>query len=90
MKITDVQKPVLLQPEVHKSRLYTGLDIDHLALIDIAHMAGETGPLDVQLLLGHSTPAMVRRYAATYDAEKAARAHARWSPGDRLGMGRAS
>jgi integrase/recombinase XerC len=40
--------------------------------------------LDVQYLLGHSTPAMVRRYSATYNAEKAARAHARWSPGDML------
>jgi len=40
--------------------------------------------LDVQYLLGHSTPAMVRRYSATYNFEKAARAHARWSPGDML------
>jgi len=40
--------------------------------------------LDVQYLLGHSTPAMVRRYSATYNSEKAARAHARWSPGDML------
>jgi len=46
----------------------------------------EARTLDVQLLLGHSTPAMVRRYAATYNAEKAARAHARWSPGDRLAL----
>jgi YD repeat-containing protein len=41
--------------------------------------------LDVQHLLGHSTPAMVRRYSATYDAEKAARAHERFSPADRMG-----
>jgi hypothetical protein len=34
----------------------------------------------VQYLSGHSTPAMVRRYSATYDAEKAARAHERFSP----------
>jgi len=46
----------------------------------------EAREIDVQFLLGHSTPAMVRRYAATYNAEKAARAHARWSPGDRLGL----
>jgi len=46
----------------------------------------EAREIDVQFLLGHSTPGMVRRYAATYNAEKAARAHARWSPGDRLGM----
>jgi len=41
--------------------------------------------LDVQYLLGHSTPAMVRRYSATYDAEKAARAHEQFSPADRMG-----
>ena len=40
--------------------------------------------IDVQFLLGHSTPAMLRRYTATYNAEKAAEAHARFSPGDRL------
>ena len=44
----------------------------------------DTRELDVQYLLGHSTPAMVRRYSATYNSEKAARAHARWSPGDML------
>jgi hypothetical protein len=44
----------------------------------------EARELDVQYLLGHSTPAMVRRYSATYDAEKAARAHERFSPADRL------
>ena len=41
--------------------------------------------LDVQYLLGHSSSAMVRRYSATYDAEKAARAHERFSPADRMG-----
>ena len=48
--------------------------------------------IDVQVLLGHSTPAMLRRYTATYDAEKAAQAHASFSPGDRLKgrMGRAN
>jgi site-specific recombinase XerD len=45
----------------------------------------EARELDVQYLLGHSTPAMVRRYSATYDAEKAARAHERFSPADRMG-----
>jgi hypothetical protein len=40
--------------------------------------------IDVQVLLGHSTPAMLRRYTATYDAEKAAQAHASFSPADRL------
>jgi len=46
----------------------------------------EAREIDVQFLLGHSTPAVVRRYSATCNAEKAARAHARWSPGDRLEM----
>ena len=41
--------------------------------------------LDVQYLLGHSTPDMVRRYSATYNSEKAARAHELFSPADRLG-----
>lgn len=41
--------------------------------------------LDVQYLLGHSSSAMVRRYSATYNAEKAARTHVNWSPGDLLG-----
>jgi integrase len=40
--------------------------------------------LDVQYLLGHSTPDMVRRYSATYNSEQAARAHAGFSPADRL------
>ncbi len=40
--------------------------------------------LDVQYLLGHSTAAMVRRYSATYDAAKAADAHAAFSPAARL------
>ena len=44
----------------------------------------EAREIDVQYLLGHSTPAMVRRYAATYSAEKAAQAHAKWSPGATL------
>ena len=40
--------------------------------------------LDVQYLLGHSTPDMVRRYSATYNSEQAACAHAAFSPADRL------
>jgi len=40
--------------------------------------------IDVQFLLGHSNPNMLRRYTATYDAEKAAQAHASFSPADRL------
>ena len=40
---------------------------------------------DVQYLLGHSSSAMVRRYSATYRAEKGARTHVSWNPGDLLG-----
>jgi hypothetical protein len=40
--------------------------------------------IDVQVVLGHSTPAMLRRHTATYDAEKAAQAHTLFSPADRL------
>ena len=40
--------------------------------------------LDVQYLLGHSTSAMVRRYSASYDAAKAADAHAEFSPAARF------
>ena len=47
----------------------------------IEHEARE---IDVQYLLGHSTPVMVRRYSATYNSEKAARAHERWSPVDTM------
>ena len=49
-------------------------------------LEAEARTLDVPLLLGHSTPAMVRRYAATSNTEKVAQAHARWSRGDRLGL----
>lgn len=40
--------------------------------------------LDAQYLLGHSILDMVRRYSATYNSEKAARAHEAFSPADRL------
>ena len=36
--------------------------------------------LDVQLLLGHSSPDMVRRYTSSYNAEQAARRHVEFSP----------
>lgn len=42
--------------------------------------------LDVQYLLGDSTPDMVRRYSATYNSEKVARAHEAFSPADSLGQ----
>ena len=45
----------------------------------IAHDARE---LDVQDLLGHSSPEMVRRYSATYGSAQAAERHAAFSPGD--------
>ena len=41
--------------------------------------------LDVQHLLGHSSPDMVRRYASTYNSEQAARRHVSFSPAERLG-----
>jgi len=41
--------------------------------------------LDVQFLLGHASPDMVRRYASTYNSEQAARRHAAFSPAERLG-----
>ena len=40
--------------------------------------------LDVQFLLGHSSPDMVRRYASTYNSEQAARRHSAFSPGNLL------
>ena len=40
--------------------------------------------LDVQYLLGHSSPMMVRRYSATYDSEQAASHHAAFSPAMQL------
>ena len=40
--------------------------------------------LDVQHLLGHAGPEMVRRYTASYRAEDAARPHARFSPADQM------
>ena len=40
--------------------------------------------LDVQHLLGHAGPEMVRRYTASYRAEDAARRHARFSPADQM------
>jgi len=40
--------------------------------------------LDVQYLLGHASPDMVRRYASSYNVEQAARRHAGFSPAERL------
>src|SRR6185295_8362003 len=46
--------------------------------------------VDVQHLLGHSSSTMLRRYTATYNAEKAAQAHEQFSPGDRYALTSAS
>ena len=40
----------------------------------------EARELDVQHLLGHAGPEMVRRYTATYRSTQAARHHASFSP----------
>ena len=50
----------------------------------IAHDARE---LDVQHLLGHNSPDMVRRYSATYGSAQAAERHAAFSPGDGMAVG---
>ena len=47
-------------------------------------IAQDARELDVQHLLGHSSPDMVRRYSATYRSEQAAVRHAAFSPADRL------
>jgi integrase/recombinase XerC/integrase/recombinase XerD len=40
--------------------------------------------LDVQLLLGHASPDMVRRYTSSYNSEQAARRHGEFSPATML------
>ncbi len=47
----------------------------------IAHDARE---LDVQYLLGHSSPDMVQRYSSSYRSEQAATRHHRFSPADQM------
>jgi len=47
----------------------------------IQHDARE---LDVQYLLGHASPDMVRRYSSSYRSEQAALRHERFSPGDQM------
>lgn len=47
----------------------------------IEHDARE---LDVQYLLGHSSPDMVRRYSSAYRSEQAATRHHRFSPADQM------
>jgi site-specific recombinase XerD len=47
----------------------------------IQHDARE---LDVQYLLGHSSPDMVRRYSSSYGSEQAAMRHVRFSPADQM------
>jgi integrase/recombinase XerC len=47
----------------------------------IQHEARE---LDVQYLLGHASPDMVRRYSSAYRSEQAAMRHHAFSPGDQM------
>lgn len=47
----------------------------------IQHDARE---LDVQYLLGHASPDMVRRYSSSYRSEQAATRHVRFSPADQM------
>jgi integrase/recombinase XerC len=47
----------------------------------IQHDARE---LDVQYLLGHSSPDMVRRYSSSYRSEQAALRHVNFSPADQM------
>ena len=42
------------------------------------------GEFEVQAMLGHSTLTMTRRYVASLNSEKAAEAHKRFSPVERL------
>ena len=51
--------------------------------LDPGRFGSNARELDVQYLLGHSSPMMVRRYSATYDSEQAA-AHATFSPAMQL------
>jgi site-specific recombinase XerD len=68
-------------------RLGERTNVDHVYPHRFRHtfatwaIENEAREIDVQYLLGHSTPDMVRRYSATYNSEKAAQAHASWSPG---------
>jgi integrase/recombinase XerC len=63
-------------PKVHAHRFR-----HTFATSAIAHDARE---LDVQHLLGHSTPDMVRRYSSAYRSEQAALRHHRFSPADQM------
>ena len=63
-------------PKVHAHRFQ-----HTFATWAIEHDARE---LDVQYLLGHSSPDMVRRYSATYGVEQAAQRHGRFSPADQM------
>ncbi len=45
--------------------------------------------IDVQHLLGHASPDMVRRYSSTYRSEQAAERHVEFSPADGLMIGAA-
>ena len=46
--------------------------------------ANDARELDVQYLLGHASPDMVRRYSSAYRSEQAALRHYRFSPGHQM------
>lgn len=46
----------------------------------------DAGEFEVQAMLGHSTLTMTRRYVASINSEKAAEAHKRFSPVERLNL----
>ena len=63
-------------PKVHAHRFR-----HTFAIWAIGHDARE---LDVQDLLGHSSPDMVRRYSSSYRSEQAALRHVNFSPADQM------
>jgi integrase/recombinase XerC/integrase/recombinase XerD len=63
-------------PKVHAHRFRHSF-----ATWAIQHDARE---LDVQYLLGHASPDMVRRYSSSYGSEQAALRHAHFSPADQM------
>jgi integrase/recombinase XerC len=89
----ELRQDVALQPNGLKQMLRrlertTGIPKVHahrfrhtFATWAIQHDARE---LDVQYLLGHSSPDMVRRYSSSYGSEQAALRHHRFSPGDQM------
>jgi hypothetical protein len=52
MEVADMQESVSAGAQVNKGRLDAGLNVDHFALVDIAHLTAQTGSLHVQLFQG--------------------------------------